>query len=203
MGNVFIQSFHCPHCDTKCQFIGYGYGDSIVLYCGACGKGVYFKLTVPIQDNYTNTNTTVKNEYIADYYPKRKINLDKSIPEDVAGDFLEANNCYQVNAPKATVAMCRRTLQNTCLSAGANPKIDLILQIDELENKRVINKGLQDIAHTIRVIGNWGAHPQEDNLKDVTPEDALEILRFTNEFLEEVFVRPARVVALKTKKGIK
>lgn len=74
---------------------------------------------------------------------------------------------------------------------------------DELETKRIINPSMKDIAHTIRKIGNWGAHPQDDPLKDVTLDDASELLEFTSEFLDEVFVRPARLVALKAKKKMK
>jgi len=99
--------------------------------------------------------------------------------------------------------MCRRSLQNTCISKGCNPKKDLVDQIDELEANRIINPSMKEVAHTIRKIGNWGAHPQDDPLKDVTLDDAVELLKFTSEFLDEVFVRPARLDALRKKKGIK
>jgi len=99
--------------------------------------------------------------------------------------------------------MCRRVLQNTCISKGCNPKSDLINQIDELEAKRTINPSMKEIAHTIRKIGNWGAHPQDETLKDVTLDDASELLEFTSEFLNEVFVRPSKLSALRKKKGIK
>jgi hypothetical protein len=98
--------------------------------------------------------------------------------------------------------MCRRVLQYTCVKKGANAKADLFSQIEELESKRIINPSMRNVAHTIRKIGNWGAHPQDDPLKDVTLEDALEIVKFTGEFLDEVFVRPARLEALKRKKNI-
>lgn len=58
------------------------------------------------------------------------------------------------------------------------------------------------IWHTLRKIGNWGAHPQSDPLKDVTLDDAGDILKFTSEFLDEVFIQPARLDALKRKKGL-
>jgi len=61
---------------------------------------------------------------------------------------------------------------------------------------------MKDVAHTIRKIGNWGAHPQDDPLKDVTLDDASEILKFTSEFLDEVFVRPAKLDALKQRKKL-
>lgn len=62
---------------------------------------------------------------------------------------------------------------------------------------------MKEIAHTIRMIGNYGAHPQKDLLREVTSEDSSEVPKFTSEFLDEVFVRPARIKSLKTKKGIK
>jgi hypothetical protein len=128
---------------------------------------------------------------------------DSAIPEEIADDFKEAKRCFSVEAKKATVTMCRRSLQNTCISKGCNPKKDLVDQIDELEANRIINPSMKEVAHTIRKIGNWGAHPQDDPLKDVTLDDAVELLKFTSEFLDEVFVRPARLDALRKKKGIK
>jgi len=152
----------------------------------------------------TVTSTvTIGTDYIADYYPRRVVTVDQSIPQEIASDFIEASRCNDISANKATVTMCRRVLQNACMSKGANPKVDLIYQIDDLESRRVINPSLKDVAHTIRMIANWGAHPQSDPLRDVTPDDATEILTFTSEILEEIFVRPARLDVLKKKKGIK
>ena len=198
----YISSFMCPHCNTKCSFGGVGFGNSVTLYCRGCGKGVYFKLRVyDLPDNDATVRLNVDN--IVDYYPRSVITVDSAIPEDVADDFLEANRCLGVEAKKAAVTMCRRVLQNTCISKGATPNHDLCKQIEEMESKRIINPSMKDVAHAIRKIGNWGAHPQDDPLKDVTLDDALEIVKFTSEFLDEVFVRPARLNALKAKKKLK
>jgi hypothetical protein len=177
-------------------------GDSVVLYCRGCHKGVYFRL-----DGYDfrdpEETARVEAEAVKDYYPRKVLIIDSAIPKEIGDDFNEANKCLAVEAKKATVAMCRRVLQNTCISKGASPNADLVKQIEELESKRVINPSMKEVAHTIRVIGNWGAHPQDDPLKDVTLDDAFEVAKFTSEFLEEVFVRPARLEALKQKKKIK
>lgn len=117
------------------------------------------------------------------YYPRKLIAIDPSIPQEIGDDFDEANKCLSVEAKKVTVTMCRRALQNACVLTGAHPKTDLFSQIDELESKRIINPSMKDVAHTIRMIGNWGAHPQDDPLKDVTLDDASEIVEFTSEFL--------------------
>jgi len=202
MVDVYIPSFMCPHCSTKCSFSGKGVGDSVVLYCRGCHKGVYFWLKGYAFEDDDRT-ARVDAEKVTDYYPRQVLTIDSAVPPEIGGDFNEASRCLGVEAKKATVVMCRRVLQSACVSKGANPKKDLAEQIDELESQRIINPSMKDVAHTIRMIGNWGAHPQDDPLRDVTLGDALEITRFTSELLDEVFVRPARLDALKQKKKIK
>ena len=204
MAGIFIKSFMCPHCKTKCSFLGKGTGSSFVLSCTGCNESVYFKLP----DNYGIPDEhkdliPINIESIADYYPRLVPNIDPAIPKEIADDYGEAIKCDGVSASKATVTQCRRAMQNACILRGANPKNDLLDQIDELESKRIINPTLKEIAHTIRMIGNWGAHPQKDPLKEVTPEDSSEVLKFTSELLDEIFVRPARIKSLKTRKGLK
>jgi hypothetical protein len=202
MVQIFIPTFMCPHCDTKCSFSGMGIGDSVVLYCQGCRKGVYFRF-----EGYNfeggDDLVHVDAQRVADYYPRKVLTIDKTIPPEIGDDFNEANNCLGVGAKKATVAMCRRALQNACVSKGADQDAELWKQIDELESKRIINPSMKEVAHAIRVIGNWGAHPQVDPLRNVTLDDASEIANFTSEFLDEVFVRPDRLEALKRKKNIK
>ena len=204
MADIFIQSFMCPHCDTQASFLGKGFGRDFVLLCNSCRKGVYFKLNQTRYIDYGMPNTiTVEVEGIIDYYPRLVPKINSAIPPEVSVDFTEAIKCENISAPKASVAMCRRVMQTSCILKGMSPSADLIDQIDELEQKRIINPSLKDMAHTIRLIGNWGVHPQKDALRDVTIEDASEVLHFTEELLDEVFVRPQRIKDLKTKKGIK
>ncbi len=203
MTNVYISSFKCPHCNTKCSFGGIGQGDSVALYCRGCGKGVYFWLKGYQFEADNDNSVRVDTDEISDFYPRSILPIDPAIPREIGDDFNEANKCFGVEAKKATVAMCRRALQNACVSKGANPNEDLFKQIEDLESKRIINPSMKEVAHTIRTIGNWGAHPQADSLKDVTLDDASEIAKFTSEFLDEVFVRPARLDLLKRKKNIK
>ncbi len=192
----------CPHCKTKCSFFGKGANHDFVLFCNGCDKGVYFQMPDSrcFPDEYQHT-IPIEIDDIVDYYPKNVPYVDQAIPKDVADDYLEAIKCRGVLASKAVVTQCRRALQNACTLNGA-PNSDLINQIDDLYNRRIINPTLKDVAHTIRMIGNWGAHPQKDPLKEVAPSDADEVLQFTDEFLDEVFVRPMRIKNFKAKKGI-
>ncbi len=201
MVQVNVPSFMCPHCSTKCSFSGIGVGDSAVLYCLGCGKGVYFHFP---NNNFQASDTTVRvaAESVDDYYPRKVLSIDAAVPAEIGSDFEEANKCFSVGASRATVIMCRRVLQNACVKKGANPRVELLsAQIDELESKRIINPSIKAAAHSIGVIGAWGAHPLGDPLKDVRLEDAKEILAFTSEFLNEVFVLPAKLDALRQNKN--
>ena len=202
MHNIYLRAFSCPHCNTKSSFYGTGVGNSIALYCNSCNKGVFFQLHDDVDIRELEEVNHISADLVVDSFPRAVIIADPAIPEDIGDDFEEANRCFGVEAKKATVTMCRRVLQNACVSKGANPQQDLVYQIDELESNRVINPSMKKVAHTIRKIGNWGAHPQSDPLKDVTLDDAGEILRFTSEFLDEIYLQPARLDALRRKKGI-
>lgn len=97
--------------------------------------------------------------------------IDHAVSKEIMDDFDEANRCISVKAKKPTVTICRRVLQNSCALKDANPNADLYKQIDKIANKRIINPSMKDIAQTIRVIGNWSVHPQNDPRRDVTEED--------------------------------
>ena len=125
---VYIPSFNCPHCNTTCSFSGKGVGDCVTLYCRGCHKGVFFQLKDrDFPDNDQDT-ARVDASVVVDYYPRLVVIADKAIPEDIADDFEEANKCFSVEAKKATVTMCRRVLQSTCICKGADPKKDLFRQ---------------------------------------------------------------------------
>ena len=134
-----------------------------------------------------------------DYYPKRTPKMDSSIPESVAEDYAEAIKCFDVGANRASAAMCRRALQSSVLERGAK-KAKLRDQIDDLREKQIITGAIGDWAHEIRLTGNIGAHPDEDGLEDVSPEDADGLIKFMEEYLNYVYVMPAKVAKKRAEK---
>jgi hypothetical protein len=84
--------------------------------------------------------------------------------------------------------MCRRTLQNALIDKGAK-KNKLIDQVDEI----IKDEQLNAIAHSTRIIGNWGAHEQDDELKEVDWKKASAILDFTWSILDYLYVQPAKL----------
>ena len=119
------------------------------------------------------------------------------VPSDILDDFKEGVICLYHKCPRAAVSMFRRALQSALLEHGADPKDDLINQIKKAS---FLTKDIQDWAHNIRIFGNWGAHPQSDNLKDVDKEIAEETQSFLEEFFNYVYVMPSRVANARQKK---
>lgn len=118
---------------------------------------------------------------------------DPLIPAPVRADLYEARRCATVTAHKAVATMCRRALQGACLDQGATSGKRLYEQIDEVVAANKVHGSLKEWADAIRFIGNSGAHPGSDGLEAVTPEEAEDILAFTEEFMQLTYVARARV----------
>ena len=122
--------------------------------------------------------------------------VDHRIPEKIKKDLEEAKLCFSVGAINASVGMCRKALQRACKEKGAVKK-ELYEQIDEIATKGVISADLKELAHSVRFIGNDGVHPNDD---EVTKEDAEEILNLAEQFLDIIFVAPAKVKEIRERK---
>jgi Domain of unknown function (DUF4145) len=144
------------------------------------------------------------NEWMyALHYPLGKPDetVSEHIPEAVRLDFQEALRCQFVNAHSATVEMCRRAIESSCLNLGA--PFDQVLEnmIDWLEAQRTITPTLKDVAHKVRLSGNRGAHPWKvgEPIAEPVPivviekEHAEAVVSFTRHFLEHVYVIPSKL----------
>ncbi|ASJ16724.1 hypothetical protein A3L04_06380 [Thermococcus chitonophagus] len=108
------------------------------------------------------------------------VELPKTTPEEVFHDYVEAIKAYNVGAYRASVAMARRALQQALIDKGASKKKTLHQQIEELFERGLLDKATKSLADSVRYFGNYGAHPQDDMLAQVTKEDAklvLDVLR--------------------------
>lgn len=125
---------------------------------------------------------------------------DERIPENIRRDIDEAKICFSVNAYRACAVMARRAIQLACIDKGADKKQNLAQQIDELAEKGVITKELQQWAHAVRWIGNDAAHPENP---EVTKEDAEDVLKLAEQFMEVIYVTPAIAKELSEKRDKK
>ena len=92
-------------------------------------------------------------------------------------------------------------MQSSCQDLGAVGD-HLVHQIDDLAKQGKITAALQEMAHTVRLIGNVGAHPDEDGLEDVGPDDASDFIEFSREFYDHVYVMPAKLLKMKERRKL-
>jgi hypothetical protein len=132
------------------------------------------------------------------YYPTSVPNPEYSpnLPPDVAQDARDAHRCFAIGAWRASASMARRAIQGACLDKQAPADKKLVQQIEWLEEQRLITPQMKDVAHTIRLGGNAGAHPDADGLKDVDEGDAQRLLEFLEDFIRYVYEIPGRLAAM-------
>lgn len=120
------------------------------------------------------------------------------IEGSIIDDFKEAIKCYEIEAYKACVTMCRRSLQSAVVEKWANPDDLLRKQINNLP----IAQEIKDRAHEIRLFGNRGAHPNSDLLEEVTEAEAKETIDFLKQFFNYLYIMPKKVANSKIKRDI-
>jgi hypothetical protein len=205
----------CPHCGASSAFLQVGcvhnspsgFQSVSPMQCQACMKFILTIVTV-----------SPHNQSIAynEHYPLGKPSdaVAHEIPDPIRPDFKEALRCLWVDAYNATVEMCRRALEASCLNLGAPKKKVLEDMIDWLEAQRKITPALKEAAHKIRLGGNRGAHPSPEEAPQVNPlvapttaddspapsgdgpvtriekEHAEAVVEFTRHFFEYVYVMP-------------
>jgi hypothetical protein len=140
-------------------------------------------------------NNTGPNWEYHTHYPlgKPKDDVSAHIPPEVTPGFKEALRCNWVNAPGATVLMCRRALQVSCDREQAVGN-DLFTQIDDLASKGRITETLKRMAHRIRLLGKQGAHGDYSDIDEtIEAKDAEDALKFMQHYLDHVYVLPKQL----------
>jgi hypothetical protein len=194
----------CPHCSIPTLHI---FGAVPLIKAADGQRPAESNVLVQCQNCQGVTYVVASRNPVANSYEYKEsfplenaeASVDGTIPPGVRDDFVEALKCKSVRSYKATVTMCRRALQASCHQFGAAGD-KLISQIDDLAKKGKITEALRGMAHDIRKLGNDGAHPDEDGLGDVIKEDAEDIVEFTRQYFENVYVMPAKSEAYRKRR---
>jgi|GEM_PF-2419160 len=117
----------------------------------------------------------------------RSEDLPGSVPKNVLDDYVEATSTFNINAFRASSVMARRALQQALEDKGATKGFNLAGQIDELKGKGLLSDTTANLAHGVRQFGNFGAHPNDDLLTQVTSDDARIALDVTKKILKELY----------------
>jgi hypothetical protein len=211
----FSRSFFCPHCGTKAQFN--------LIFPNIAGqneenrdkqiKKASFEVRTVESHLYKIWRCQVchrltfrarrvpkygQDEIIGQFPSNIRLDTDfgETVSPGILDDFASAIKCFEFNEYRASAALCRRSLQSSLLEQKADPKKKLVDQIDELNSKNPdrFTNDIKDWAHQIRVFGNWGAHPDNDGLKDVDEPTAQEIIDFMKSYFKYVYEMPAKVI---------
>lgn len=193
----------CPHCGARVHIEklsenhhSFANGDVefyVIFRCKPCKK-LLLKTCFFRQNRYTNE---IELEF-AGWRKKFPISLDSElskgaseyIPEDIFEDYEEALKCKSIGANRASCAMFRRALQSALVELGASKDDNLIKQIDSMDS---LPKDIKDWTHQVRILGNWGVHPDKDELKDVGADEVAEAHDFTSKFFVYAFIMPKKV----------
>ncbi len=172
----------CPKCRDTNDLDTHTYWDYVGVYCcHSCGA----RMKVVIDQGRLR-----RTPEVSDFTPI------EGAPPEVNEDFIEAQKCHDAEAYKATVVICRRALESMADFQQAKGK-NLFEKIEDLHNREVISKRTFEIATRVRQFGNYGAHPKDDLLTEVTPQDAGAILEITRHLLKDVYEIPETVRKLK------
>lgn len=198
---AFNLDLHCPECghlvralpQTSAIYHISEYSDTEAFLVARCPRRLcaIFFLT------YDRLNKRVRRVF--PFPDTKSSDFHKAIPERIRVDFAEARRCWFGDSNKGVVVLCRRVMQQIAIDKGAKGS-RLIDQIDDLLTLGLITRSLYEAAHEIRHFGNFGAHPRDDGLDNISEDDANAILKLTNQFLIDLYVRPDDTAKLTTKR---
>lgn len=184
-----VPAIICPNC-TKTFYLDaftyYNYiGDVRCTNCGAT-------LTVTILNGELKV-TPINKTF--------EITSIPNAPSNVTSDVSEAQICHAVGAYKACVVMCRRSLEQVCDDKSAQGRL-LHDKIHYLQGQGIISSEIFGIFEEIRYFGNYGAHPNDDLLGDVTKDDSSSVLEITLHTVKHIYDVPETIRRLRSRRGV-
>jgi hypothetical protein len=140
----------------------------------------------------------IANSIVKVLYPLGSYTLNSSaqISQAIRDDFQEAGQCLAAGCPKASMVMSRRALQRILKEQGCGQH-NLVDAIDHAIKQGIVRKQWHPMLEEIRKFGNLGAHPDDDQLVNCTPQNAGTLLGFVRHLIEELYELPHRAGQLK------
>lgn len=131
-------------------------------------------------------------------YPLGKYELDPDLPisAEAREDFREAGQCLVARCYKASMVMSRRSLQRCLKEQGCTQKL-LVDQLNYAMAHDLLRKAFHPLAEEVRQYGNLSAHPDDEQLCNVSRDAAQHILDFTALIIHEFYEVPASAAKLK------
>ena len=186
------------------------YGWELLARCSACGKSSVYEL-----DNHNSTPPSQYGDVNLDSFPGGvllpesvriatvAIEVSPHVPERIAGLFREANECRQMTWYEAAGAMYRKTIDVATKHlyshderlAEREPANALRSRIKALGELKILEADIVELADVAALDGNDATH----DVDPYTADEAEALEDLTIDLLDRLFVRPARLAAVKAK----
>lgn len=133
-------------------------------------------------------------------WPLGKINdYPEHWPEAVGRYWIQAKRNIKNESWDAAALMARSSLQVALREQNASGN-NLKQEIDDLAQKGVLPKIMQDWAHNVRELGNDSAHPKPDQ-PPTLPQDARDIVSFMDYLFEYLYTLPKQISDYRARKN--
>ena len=201
----------CIRCGVMSQLDARGFAQldslnaEVFFACNACGRGSIY-LGQPSQNPMQQSGALdISQHYRADpvvVFPHDRV-LSSHIPDRLLDLFKQAARCRQLLMHDAAGAMFRKTIDVATIDifstdirlAGKNPANAARARVIALGQMKVLDEDIVELADVALMDGNDAAHDVDPYSADEA--EALEEL--TADLLDRMYVRPARVAAVKAK----
>ncbi|UVK53416.1 DUF4145 domain-containing protein [Mesorhizobium sp. AR02] len=210
MGFLVRDCIRCGVKHVKLDVVGFSTYDvnstEVFAACESCQKGSIYDGRPDYNPFVADGNLEAHIKHFSDSpitahpFP---LTVSDTIPSRVRDLFLEATTARRLQLNEAAGAMFRKTIDvatkhifsHDARLSGRTPAEALRPRINALGALNILEADIVELADVVVLDGNDAAH-------DVDPytADEVEVLEeLTNDLLERLFVRPARVAAVKAK----
>ncbi|EEU2709897.1 DUF4145 domain-containing protein [Escherichia coli] len=183
---------------------------NVAFTCRSCGLGGMAIVQIP-SDKYhgpleesqkddCNIMITTNSAYrLKKVFPLiKKPVAPEHVPSDIARCYIQAETFFRSGHYDLPVILCRKALDISTKQILGNEagKESLSQRITMIYGKGLISEQMKEWADIIRLDGNKAVHTNEA----FTPDEASQILSFTEMFLVYAFTLPAMVAARREQK---
>jgi len=164
-----------------------------IVQCMHCTNRTFidfiYNSQIPINEQIKSINNCIKIIAVYPEYPEPK--APKELPETITKSYMESQMAFNATAYELSVIGARKTLELICQHFCQ--KHDTLKEmINSMLKEGIIIKSISDWANLLRLFGNKAAHEN----KEITKQEAKEIMDFTQLLIDFLFVIPAKIKTL-------
>ncbi|MFW8602513.1 DUF4145 domain-containing protein [Desulfobacterota bacterium M19] len=191
--DLAVYEIECPFCEERGNFETVHHeekkkpnGSKVLnfdtLKCGSCASFVMV---------FWSVGRGLHSYRVLPWPLKKLDKFPDHWPKAVGRYWLQAKRNLKDENWDAAALMARSSLQVSLREQNAKGS-NLKKEIDDLANKGILPKIMQDWAHNVRELGNESAHPKPEQ-PPTSPKDAKDIVGFMDYLFEYLYTLPKQI----------